>query len=136
MMMCDLTSGLSEIQNEPGITKEHIEELKKDIDKQEKEVDERATKVNELVQAADRIFRDWKIKSVPTIPAPAPVMAPTVTTKRRFIPIDGFKPKTLSIEANYEDWIDFRKRFLIYAKACYESVPPTVVYTSPFLCRK
>ena len=36
IMMSDLTCGLSEIQHEPGITKEHIEELKKDIAKQDK----------------------------------------------------------------------------------------------------
>ena len=36
--------------------------------------------------------------------------------------MDSLKPSTLSIEANYEDWLDFQKRFRIWAKACYESV--------------
>ena len=56
MMVSDLTCGLSEIQHEPGITSEHIEELRKDIAKQEQEVDERASKVNALEQATDRIL--------------------------------------------------------------------------------
>ena len=129
-MVSDLTCGLSEIQHEPGITKEHIEELKKDIAKKEQEVDERASKVNEWVQETDRIFRAWNVKAVPPTPAPAPAMAPTLTAKRRFVPIDGFKPKTLSIESSYEDWVDFRKRFIIYAKACYESIRPSdITYT-------
>ena len=38
--------------------------------------------------------------------------------------MDGLKPSTLSIETNYEDWLDFQKRFRIWAKACYESVDP------------
>ena len=111
MMVANLTSLLCEIQNEPDITPEHIEELKEDIQKQEAAVEERAKSVNALVQQCHIICKDWKVKVEPVVNTPAPVTPPTVTTKRRFIPIDGFKPKTLSIEATYEAFLDFKKRF-------------------------
>ena len=67
------------------------------------------------------ILIEWIYDTEGTAVPHMSVPPPAIAAKRRFIPIDGFKPKVLSIEANYEDFLDFQKRFMIYAKACYES---------------
>ena len=43
--------------------------------------------------------------------------------------VDSFKAKLLSMDTSFEDFLDFRRRFIIYTKACYEGVP--VVDGSP-----
>ena len=61
----------------------------------------------------------------PSSPAPTPAaMAhPPPPHRRRFVAVDGFKPKVLGLDTTYEDFIDFKKRFITNTKACYEGVP-------------
>ena len=121
----DLTSFMCELQNDPSLTAEHVEELKKDITAQEDKLTTRGNSVDELIKESNNLMVEWEYNppDPPTAPPPMAFPPPAFAPKRRFVAVDGFKPKILSIEANYEDFLDFRKRFEIYAKICYESVP-------------
>ena len=90
---------------------------------QEKKLDERADNVHGLVKGADAMFRRWKVDPTPPpVPRAAPTPASAPPARRRFVPIDAYKPTTLSIETSYEDWLDFKNRFKIWGRACYKSV--------------
>ena len=121
----DLTSLMCELQNDSNLTDVHIEELKKDIAEQKNKLNTRSSSVDELIKESNRLLLEWEYNSPDPPPAPPPMAfpPPVFAPKRRFVAVDGFKPKILSIESNYEDFLDFRRRFEIYAKTCYEGVP-------------
>ena len=120
----ELTALMSEMQlSDPKISETDVDELKKEVISEEKKYADRSDKVEALLRDSNKLLVQWKYK--PPDPAPLPpaaVYAPH-TTKRRFVAVDSFKPKLLNLDTSYEDFLDFRRRFLIYTKACYEVVP-------------
>ena len=58
----------------------------------------------------NKICIELKIKAPPVATFPiATIHPPTAAPRRRFIPVDDVKPKLLSMEANYVDFLNFKK---------------------------
>ena len=120
-----LTSLMSEMQlSDPKLSEAHVEQLGKEVIAEEKKYTERCDKVEEQLREANKLLIQWNYKPPDHSPfPPPPSFFPPPTQKRRFQAVDSFKPKLLSLEATYEDFLDFRKRFLVFTKASYETVP-------------
>ena len=117
-----LTAELSEMQNHPDLNEKHVEELKKDILDQETKHEKRGDEYARLMGESNKLLVEWEYNppDLPSLPHTMAFPPPRI----RFKDVESFKPKPpLSIEASYEDFLDFRHRFEIYAKRCYESVP-------------
>ena len=90
----------------------------------------RTSENNTAIKEAMKILAKWQYEasSAPSPSSPASAPAPAATAqspqpqRRRFVAVDGFKPKVLGLETTYEDWVDFKKRFITYVRACYDGV--------------
>ena len=76
-----------------------------------------------LIRESNKLLIQWEYTPPDHTPPPPAVAYPPPTPKRRFVAVDSFKPKLLSMETSFEDFLDFRRRFIIYTKACYKGVP-------------
>ena len=122
--VADLTALMSEMQlSDSKLTEAHVDQLGKEVTAEEKKYAERCDKVEEKIREANKLLVQWNYKPPEHSPFPPPPTFFPPTQKRRFQAVDSFKPKLLSLEATYEDFLDFRKRFLVFTKACYETVP-------------
>ena len=126
----ELVALLSELQNREALTAAHIKELQDDEKIQEEKYEARTSENNAAIKEAVNILAKWRYEASsapnPSTPASTPVTAATAQPpqpqRRRFVAVDGFKPKVLGLETTYEDWVDFKKRFLTYVRACYDGV--------------
>ena len=105
----ELTSLMCEMQNNINLTSAHVDELKNDIKSQEKAMETRGKSVDGLIKESNRIMFEWEYEppEPPAVPPSMSIPPPAFAPKRRFVAVDGFKPKILSIEVNYEDYLDF-----------------------------
>ena len=55
--------------------------------------------------------------------------APDAGARRRYYAMDRLMPTTLSIEATYYEWLEFRKGYMEWTKACYKMAGSPIVYT-------
>ena len=104
---------LSELQNRESLTEAHIAELKADVTEQEKKYEARTKDNDVAVKEAMKILVKWQYDA-PLDPTPSSLASVPAATaqpqqphRRRFVAVDGFKPKVLGLETTYEDWVDF-----------------------------
>ena len=86
-----------------------------------------------MIRESNKLLIQWEYTPPDPTPPSHAVAYPAPTQKRRFVAVDSFKPKLLSMDTSFEDFLDFPRRFIIYTKACYEGVPvvdglPAITY--------
>ena len=115
----ELTALMSEMQlSDPKISETHVQELSKEVIAEEAKYADRSDKVEALLREGNKLLVQWMYKPPDQAPPPPAAVYAPHTAKRRFVAVDSFKPKLLSLDTTYEDFLDFRRRFLIFTKAC------------------
>ena len=114
---------MCEIQNNIQLSEAQVKELKDEVEEQEKKYTKRGDENEVAIRESNKLLVQWEYTPPPEPTPPPPIAYPPPTQKRRFVAVDSFKPKILGMDTSFEDFIDFRKRFIIYTKACYEGVP-------------
>ena len=106
----ELTSLLCELQNSTQLSEAQIAELKTDVSEQEKKYEGRTKENDVVVSEANKLLVKWEYAAPPepTPRSPFPIAYPLPTQRRRFVAVDGFKPKVLGLDTSNEDFTDSR----------------------------
>ena len=89
----ELTSILCEMQDNIQLSEAQVNELKTEVQEQENKYTKRTEENDEAIRESNKLLVKWEYTSPPEPTPPPPVAYPPPTQRRRFVAVDGFKPK-------------------------------------------